>query len=97
MTTATVNLQIPMETLVSAIAALDLDAKRQLLDLLEDWVFASEDPIEQDPIVVAEVEASRQAVSAGDYQTFQSYLLSQMSYELITPKPFEKQLEALPK
>jgi len=77
MTTATVNLQIPMETLVSAIAALDLDAKRQLLDLLEDWVFASEDPIEQDPIVVAEVEASRQAVSAGDYQTFQSYLLSQ--------------------
>ena len=43
MTTATVNLQIPMETLVSAIAALDLDAKRQLLDLLEDWVFASED------------------------------------------------------
>jgi len=49
------------------------------------------------PIVLAEVEASRQAVAAGDYQTFQSYLLSQMSYELITPKPFEKQLEALPK
>jgi cephalosporin hydroxylase len=76
-TTATVNLQIPMETLVSAIAALDLDAKRQLLDLLEDWVFASEDAIEHDPIVLAEVEASRQAVAAGDYQTLQSYLLSQ--------------------
>ena len=77
MTTATVNLQIPMEALVSAIAALDLDAKRQLLDLLEDWVFASEDAIECDPIVVAQVEAARNAVAAGDCQTFQSYLLSQ--------------------
>lgn len=76
MTTATVNLQIPMETLVSAIAALDLDAKRQLLDLLEDWIFDSEEAIEHDPIVVAQVEAARKAVAAGDYQTFQSYLLS---------------------
>ncbi len=73
----TVNLQIPFESLVSAIASLNLKEKQQLLELLEDYIFqAEEDLLEQNPDVQAEVEAARNAYKAGDYQTIQDYVAS---------------------
>jgi Zn-dependent M16 (insulinase) family peptidase len=67
---AVVNLQILFETLVEAIATLDLENKQQLLEILEEQIFdAEEDEMENSPEVLAEVEESRKAYQAGDYQT----------------------------
>jgi hypothetical protein len=73
--TELIQLQIPFESLVNAIASLDLAEKRQLLEMLEDQLFeAEEESIEQDPNVLAEIEEARNAVKAGDYQTLQEYI-----------------------
>ncbi len=74
MSIATVNLQISMDTLVSTIAALDLNDQRHLIELLQDMLFAGEEALEEDPIVLAEVQASYAAVETGEFETFQSYL-----------------------
>jgi hypothetical protein len=69
--------QTPFDSLVNAIASLNLEEKRQLLEMLEDEIFqAEEDELEQDPIVLAEIEQARQAYKAGDYQTIQEYIAS---------------------
>lgn len=74
---ATVKLQISFETLVEAIATLDLENKQQLLEILEDQIFdAEEDEMENSPEVLAEVEESRKAYQAGDYQTIEEYTAS---------------------
>ena len=71
---ATVKLQISFEALVEAIATLDLENKRQLLEILEDQIFdAKEDEMENSPEVLAEVEESRKAYQASDYQTIEEY------------------------
>jgi hypothetical protein len=75
--TATVKLQISFETLVEAIATLELENKQQLLEILEDQIFdAEEDEMENSPEVLAEVEESRKAYQAGDYQTIAEYIAS---------------------
>jgi hypothetical protein len=79
MSTATINLQISMDTLVNTIVALDLNDQRQLMELLQDLIFAGEEALEEDPIVLAEVQASYDAVAAGDFETFQSYLSRRLS------------------
>ncbi len=72
---ATVKLQISFEALVEAIATLDLENKQQLLEILEDQIFdAEEDEMENSPEVLAEVEESRKAHQAGDYQTIEEYI-----------------------
>jgi hypothetical protein len=75
--TANVELHIPFESLVEAVACLDLEKKRQLLEILEDLLFqAEEDLYEQDPQVLANIEASRQAYRNGDYKTIEEYVSS---------------------
>jgi hypothetical protein len=70
-----VKLQISFEALVEAIATLDLENKQQLLEILEDQIFdAEEDEMENSPEVLAEVEESRKAYQAGDYQTIEEYI-----------------------
>jgi hypothetical protein len=74
---ATVELHIPFESLVEAVTCLDLEGKRQLLEILEDLLFeAEEDLYEQDPEVLANIEASRQAYRNGDYKTIEEYVSS---------------------
>jgi gamma-glutamyl phosphate reductase len=76
--TTIIQLGITFESLVEAIASLDLEKKHQLLEILEDLLFeAEEDLLEQNPQVVAEIEEARQAYQMGDYQTIQQYLASQ--------------------
>jgi hypothetical protein len=75
---ATVKLQVSFESLVEAIATLDLENKRHLLEILEDKIFETEeDEMENSPEVLAEVEESRKAYQTGDYQTIEEYIASQ--------------------
>lgn len=68
--TKTVRFQVPFESLIEAIASLNLEEKRQLLEILEEHIFAAEeDLMEQDPQVLAEIEEARKAYHDGDYQT----------------------------
>ena len=72
----TINLQIPFESLVNAIASLSLPQKQQLVDLIEAAIAQEEDLLEQNPTVLAEVEAARRTYRSGDYQTTQDYIAS---------------------
>ncbi|OKH37037.1 hypothetical protein NIES2119_14545 [[Phormidium ambiguum] IAM M-71] len=73
----TIKFNVPFESLVEAITSLDLEKKRQLLEILEDSMFESEESLEQEPQVLAEIEEARKAYSKGDYQTIQEYIASQ--------------------
>lgn len=70
----TVKFNIPFESLIEAITSLDLEKKRELLEILEDLVFESEESLEQEPQVLAEIEEARKAYQKGDYQTIQEYI-----------------------
>ncbi len=71
----TVNLQIPFESLVDAIASLGLQEKRKLWQLLDEQISETEDDLlEEDPTVRAEIEEARTAYQAGDYLTLDEYI-----------------------
>lgn len=77
MTQPTIQLQIPFDSLVNAIAALAIEDKIQLFQLLEtELAQLEEDSLEEDPIVLAEIQESRTAYQAGDYQTLDQYMVS---------------------
>ncbi len=77
-----VKFNVPFESLIEAITSLDLEKKRQLLEILEDLLFEEEESIEQELQVIAEIEAARKAYQMGDYQTIQGYIASQSSKNL---------------
>lgn len=75
MTQTTVQLQIPFQSLVDAIASLNLEEQRQLWQILEEAIAqAEEDLLEKDPTVQAEIQAARVAYQTGDYQTIEQYI-----------------------
>ena len=77
MTQPTIQLQIPFNSLVNAIATLAIEDKIQLFQLLETEIAQlEEDSLEEDPTVLAEIEASRTAYQSGDYQTLDRYMAS---------------------
>jgi len=52
-----VRMQVSLESLIEAIATLDLGVKRKLMEIIEDQIFESEEEsMENDPEVLAEVE-----------------------------------------
>jgi hypothetical protein len=72
---ATVKLQISLESLVEAITSLDLPEKQQLLEVLEQQIFESEEETYEDsPETLLEIQAVRAEYQAGDYQTIDEYL-----------------------
>ncbi len=73
-----VRMQVSLESLIEAIATLDLGVKRKLMEIIEDQIFESEEEsMENDPEVLAEVEEARKAYQIGDYQTIQEYMTNQ--------------------
>lgn len=77
MTQPTIQLQIPFDSLVNAIATLAIEDKIQLFQLLETEIAQlEEDYLEEDPTVRAEIQKSRTAYQAGDYQTLDQYMAS---------------------
>ena len=73
-----VRMQVSLESLIEAIATLDLGVKRKLMEIIEDQIFESEEEsMENDPEVLAEVEEARKAYQIGYYQTIQEYITNQ--------------------
>jgi hypothetical protein len=73
-----VRMQVSLESLIEAIATLDLGVKRKLMEIIEYLIFESEEEsMENDPEVLAEVEEARKAYQIGDYQTIQEYITNQ--------------------
>ncbi len=70
----TINLSVPFEFLVTAIRSLTWNEQQQLLKLLEDQIFESEEEWENSPEIVAEIQQARQAYQVGDYQTLEEFM-----------------------
>jgi Zn-dependent M16 (insulinase) family peptidase len=70
----TINLSVPFEFLVTAIRSLTWNEQQQLLKLLEEQMFASEEAWEDSPEIVAEIQQAREAYQAGDYQTLEEFM-----------------------
>ena len=77
MTQGTVKLHIPFESLLDAIALLELEEKYQLVQMLESEIAqAEEDLLSKDPRVQAEIQSARLAFLIGEYQTIEEYIAS---------------------
>jgi hypothetical protein len=77
MTERTIQLNIPFDSLVNAITALDIEEKVKLLNLLETEISQlEEDELEDDPTVLQEIEEARIAYRTGEYQTLGQFIAS---------------------
>lgn len=77
MTQGTVRLHIPFESLLDAIALLEVEEKYQLVQMLESEIAqAEEDLLSEDSRVQAEIQSARLAYQKGDYQTIEEYIAS---------------------
>ena len=73
----TVNLQVPIESLIAAIDTLELEDWQKLLEILEQKIFEAEEAnYEEDSETTAEIKAIQAEYDAGDYVTFDDYLAS---------------------
>jgi predicted transcriptional regulator len=73
--TTTVNLQIPIESLISAIDALALEDQQKLLEVLEQRIFEAEEAAyQEDSETVAEIKAVQAEYEAGEYSTLEEYI-----------------------
>ncbi|MEB3190955.1 MAG: hypothetical protein VKL42_11490 [Snowella sp.] len=70
----TINLSVSFESLVTAIRSLTWNEQQELLKLLEEQIFESEEAWEDSPEIVAEIQQARQAYQAGDYQTLEEFM-----------------------
>jgi hypothetical protein len=70
----TVKLEQPVEfeSLLAAVSTLNQADKHKLLEILEDQLF--DDALENDPELMAEIEAARAEYAAGDYLTYQEFM-----------------------
>jgi ABC-type amino acid transport substrate-binding protein len=64
--------QVEFESLLAAVSTLNKTDKHKLLEILEDQLF--DDALENDPELMADIEAARADYAAGDYVTFEEYL-----------------------
>ncbi|MEM1369793.1 MAG: hypothetical protein AAGG02_17655 [Cyanobacteria bacterium P01_H01_bin.15] len=72
---ATVNLQISLDTLIQAMSALDLQAKHQLLEIIEQQVFEAEEAeYQEDAVTKTEIEAVQLEYSQGEYMTIDEFV-----------------------
>lgn len=70
----TINLSVSFESLVTAIRSLTWNEQQELLKLLEEQMFESEEAWEDSPEIVVEIQQARQAYQAGDYQTLEEFM-----------------------
>lgn len=74
MNQSTIKLQIPFESLVEAIANLDIERKQQLWKILDEEIAVIEDDLEESNAEIqADILAARKAYEAGDYMTLEEY------------------------
>lgn len=74
---ATVKVQISVESLIEAIDFLELSEQRQILEILEQKIFETEEELyEDDAETITEIQAVRAEYETGEYQTLEDYLAS---------------------
>jgi hypothetical protein len=70
-----VQMSIPFESLLAAVAHLSLEDKQTLFQLLnEEMAQVEEEVWEQDSSVASEIQEARAAYRAGDYVTIDEYI-----------------------
>jgi hypothetical protein len=76
--TTTINLQITLDSLIQAVTSLDLDAKRHLLDIIEQQVFEAEEAsYEEDADTKAEIDAVKLEYRQGEFMTIDDFIQAQ--------------------
>ena len=76
--TPTISLQITLDSLIQAVTSLDLDAKRHLLDIIEQQVFEAEEATyEEDVDTKAEIDAVKLEYHQGDFMTIDHFISAQ--------------------
>lgn len=76
--TTNIHLTIPLESLLEAVSSLNLQAKRQILDLLEQQIFEAEEAnYQEDSETVAEIAAIQAEYAAGEFITIDEFTPTQ--------------------
>ncbi|PZO44706.1 MAG: hypothetical protein DCF17_03530 [Shackletoniella antarctica] len=76
--TTTISLQISLDSLIQAVSSLDLEAKRHLLNIIEQQIFeAEEDSYIEDSETKAEIESVRLEYQQGDFVTIDDFIQTQ--------------------
>ena len=70
MAESTIKIDIPFQSLKTAISSLEIAEKHQLWELLEAELFPDDEDSKED---IAEIQAARADYKAGDYITFDEY------------------------
>ena len=74
----TISLQISLDSLIQAVSSLDLEAKRHLLDIIEQQIFEAEEASYiEDPETKAEIEAVTLEYQQGDFVTIDDFIQAQ--------------------
>lgn len=75
---ATISLQISLDSLIQAVSSLDLEAKKHLLDIIEQQIFETEEASYiEDPETKAEIEAVTLEYQQGDFATINDFIQAQ--------------------
>jgi hypothetical protein len=76
--TTTISLQISLDSLIQAVSSLDLEAKRHLLDIIEQQIFEAEEAsYTEDSETKAEIESVRLEYQQGDFVTIDDFIQTQ--------------------
>jgi hypothetical protein len=70
MTENTVKVDISFQSLLEAISLLGIAEKQQVLEFVESELFSDDEDSAED---IAEIQAARAEIQAGDYATFDRY------------------------
>ena len=75
MTSETVVLSIPFESLVESVSQLSIKDKRRLWDMLDEQIGQMEEETwDQDPTIRSQIHEARSAYQKGDYVTIDDYV-----------------------
>lgn len=78
--TTTINLQISLDSLIQAVSSLDLEAKRHLLDIIEQQLFEAEEAgYIEDSDTKAEIESVKLEYQQGEFLTIDDFIQAQSS------------------
>jgi hypothetical protein len=78
--TTTISLQISLDSLIQAVSSLDLEAKRHLIDIIEQQIFEAEEvSYTEDSETKAEMESVRLEYQQGDFVTIDDFIQTQSS------------------
>jgi len=78
--TTTISLQISLDSLIQAVSSLDLEAKRHLLDIIEQQIFEAEEASYiEDSETKTEIESVRLEYQQGDFVTIDDFIQTQSS------------------